>query len=76
FDNDIYFQTGLLLLIGLSAKNAILIIEFAMEERLKKGKSIFEAAVAAAKLRFRPIIMTSLAFTFGVLPMIFATGAG
>ncbi|EAI6215131.1 efflux RND transporter permease subunit [Campylobacter jejuni] len=76
FDNDIYFQTGLLLLIGLSAKNAILIIEFAMEERLKKGKSIFEAAINAAKLRFRPIIMTSLAFTFGVLPMIFATGAG
>ncbi|ECO3526389.1 efflux RND transporter permease subunit [Campylobacter jejuni] len=76
FDNDIYFQTGLLLLIGLSAKNAILIIEFAMEERFKKGKGVFEAAVAAAKLRFRPIIMTSLAFTFGVLPMIFATGAG
>ncbi|MCG4154571.1 efflux RND transporter permease subunit [Campylobacter jejuni] len=76
FDNDIYFQTGLLLLIGLSAKNAILIIEFAMEERLKKGKSIFEAAINAAKLRFRPIVMTSLAFTFGVLPMIFASGAG
>ncbi|HEF1817816.1 TPA: multidrug efflux RND transporter permease subunit [Campylobacter jejuni] len=76
FDNDIYFQTGLLLLIGLSAKNAILIVEFAMEERFKKGKGVFEAAVAAAKLRFRPIIMTSLAFTFGVLPMIFATGAG
>ncbi|EPM9375909.1 multidrug efflux RND transporter permease subunit CmeB, ciprofloxacin and florfenicol resistance type [Campylobacter jejuni] len=76
FDNDIYFQTGLLLLIGLSAKNAILIVEFAMEERFKKGKGVFEAAVAAAKLRFRPIIMTSLAFTFGVLPMIFASGAG
>lgn len=76
FNNDVYFQTGLLLLIGLSAKNAILIVEFAMEEHLKKGKSIFEAAVAAAKLRFRPIIMTSLAFTFGVLPMVFATGAG
>ncbi|MCX2683493.1 multidrug efflux RND transporter permease subunit [Campylobacter sp. MIT 21-1685] len=76
FTNDIYFQTGLLLLIGLSAKNAILIVEFAMEEHLKKGKSIFESALAAAKLRFRPIVMTSLAFTFGVLPMIFATGAG
>ncbi|MGJ0113471.1 efflux RND transporter permease subunit [Campylobacter molothri] len=76
FDNDIYFQTGLLLLIGLSAKNAILIIEFAMEEHLKKGKSVFDAAVSAAKLRFRPIVMTSLAFTFGVLPMIFAHGAG
>ncbi|MBZ7963515.1 MULTISPECIES: efflux RND transporter permease subunit [Campylobacter] len=76
FDNDIYFQTGLLLLIGLSAKNAILIIEFAMEEHLKKGKSVFDAAISAAKLRFRPIVMTSLAFTFGVLPMIFAHGAG
>lgn len=76
FSNDIYFQTGLLLLIGLSAKNAILIVEFAMEEHLKKGKSVFDAAVSAAKLRFRPIIMTSLAFTFGVLPMIFASGAG
>lgn len=76
FSNDVYFQTGLLLLIGLSAKNAILIIEFAMTEHLKKGKSIFESAIAAARLRFRPIVMTSLAFTFGVLPMIFATGAG
>ena len=76
FNNDVYFQTGLLLLIGLSAKNAILIVEFAMEEHLKQGKSIFEAAVSAAKLRFRPIIMTSLAFTFGILPMVFATGAG
>lgn len=76
FNNDVYFQTGLLLLIGLSAKNAILIVEFAMEEHLKKGKSIFDAAVSAAKLRFRPIIMTSLAFTFGILPMVFATGAG
>lgn len=76
FSNDVYFQTGLLLLIGLSAKNAILIIEFAMTEHLKKGKSIFESAIAAARLRFRPIVMTSLAFTFGVLPMIFATGSG
>ena len=74
--NDIYFQTGLLLLIGLSAKNAILIVEFAMEERFKKGKSIFEAAISAAKLRFRPIVMTSLAFTLGILPLFFATGAG
>ncbi|TKX32613.1 efflux RND transporter permease subunit [Campylobacter aviculae] len=76
FDNDIYFQTGLLLLVGLSAKNAILIVEFAMEEHLKKGKNVFDAAISAAKLRFRPIVMTSLAFTFGVLPMIFAGGAG
>ncbi|MCH5336754.1 MAG: efflux RND transporter permease subunit, partial [Campylobacter sp.] len=76
FSNDVYFQTGLLLLIGLSAKNAILIVEFAMEEHLKKGKSIFDAALSAAKLRFRPIVMTSLAFTLGILPMVFATGAG
>ncbi|TXE88182.1 multidrug efflux RND transporter permease subunit [Campylobacter volucris] len=75
-DNDIYFQTGLLLLIGLSAKNAILIVEFAIEEHLKKGKSIFEASVNAAKLRFRPIIMTSLAFICGILPLVFAYGAG
>ncbi|ACM64858.2 TPA: efflux RND transporter permease subunit [Campylobacter lari] len=75
-DNDIYFQTGLLLLIGLSAKNAILIVEFAMEEHLKKGKSIFDAAISAAKLRFRPIVMTSLAFICGILPLVFAYGAG
>ncbi|MCR4941625.1 MAG: multidrug efflux RND transporter permease subunit [Campylobacter sp.] len=73
--NDIYFQVGLLLLIGLSAKNAILIVEFAMQER-EKGKSIFEAAVSASKLRFRPIVMTSIAFTLGVFPMVISTGAG
>lgn len=73
--NDIYFQIGLLLLIGLSAKNAILIVEFAMQERLA-GKSVFDAAVNAAKLRFRPIVMTSLAFTLGVFPMVISTGAG
>ncbi|EAH9986593.1 multidrug efflux RND transporter permease subunit [Campylobacter upsaliensis] len=76
FYNDIYFQTGLLLLIGLSAKNAILIVEFAMEEHLKKGKSIFDASVEAAKLRFRPIVMTSLAFTLGILPLVISSGAG
>ncbi|EDP6893276.1 multidrug efflux RND transporter permease subunit [Campylobacter lari] len=75
-ENDIYFQTGLLLLIGLSAKNAILIVEFAMEEHLKKGKSIFDASISAAKLRFRPIVMTSLAFICGILPLYFAYGAG
>ena len=75
-DNDIYFQTGLLLLIGLSAKNAILIVEFAMEEHLKKAKSIFDASIEAAKLRFRPICMTSLAFCLGIVPLFFATGAG
>ncbi|WP_169976393.1 multidrug efflux RND transporter permease subunit [Campylobacter sp. RM16191] len=73
--NDIYFQIGLLLLIGLSAKNAILIVEFAMQER-ESGKSAFEAAVNAAKLRFRPIVMTSIAFTLGVFPMVISTGAG
>ena len=73
--NDIYFQIGLLLLIGLSAKNAILIVEFAMQER-QAGKSVFDAAVNAAKLRFRPIVMTSLAFTLGVFPMVISTGAG
>ncbi|MGP1486065.1 MAG: efflux RND transporter permease subunit [Campylobacter sp.] len=73
--NDIYFEIGLLLLIGLSAKNAILIVEFAMQER-ENGKSAFEAAISAAKLRFRPIVMTSIAFTLGVFPMIISTGAG
>ncbi|EDP6900765.1 multidrug efflux RND transporter permease subunit [Campylobacter upsaliensis] len=76
FYNDVYFQTGLLLLIGLSAKNAILIVEFAMEEHLKKGKNIFDASVEAAKLRFRPIVMTSLAFTLGILPLVISSGAG
>ncbi|AII14010.1 multidrug efflux system CmeABC, inner membrane drug transporter CmeB [Campylobacter iguaniorum] len=73
--NDVYFQIGLLLLIGLAAKNAILIVEFAMQEHLA-GKNIKDAAISAAKMRFRPIIMTSLAFTLGVLPMAIATGAG
>ena len=75
-NNDVYFQIGLLLLIGLAAKNAILIVEFAMQEHLKGGKSIADAAISAARLRFRPICMTSLAFTLGVLPMAIATGAG
>lgn len=73
--NDIYFQIGLILLIGLGAKNAILIVEFAMAERAE-GKSIFDAAVNAARLRFRPIIMTSIAFALGILPMVLSTGAG
>ncbi|TQR61500.1 multidrug efflux RND transporter permease subunit [Campylobacter troglodytis] len=75
-NNDIYFQTGLLLLIGLAAKNAILIVEFAMEAHLKQGKNLFYAAVKAARLRFRPICMTSLAFCLGIFPLVIATGAG
>ncbi|MCL2075772.1 MAG: multidrug efflux RND transporter permease subunit [Betaproteobacteria bacterium] len=73
--NDIYFQIGLLVLIGLASKNAILIVEFA-SHNLAKGMSVVEAAVEAARLRFRPIIMTSLAFTMGVFPLFKATGAG
>ncbi len=74
-DNDIYFQIGLIVLIGLAAKNAILISEFAMQG-MAQGKSAMEAAAEAARLRFRPIVMTSLAFMFGVLPLMIATGAG
>jgi multidrug efflux pump len=72
---DVYFQIGLLTLIGLSAKTAILIVEFAEQERAA-GKSILEAAVHAARMRFRPILMTSLAFILGVVPLMKATGAG
>ncbi len=72
---DIYGQIGLLMLIGLAAKNAILIIEFARELRIQ-GRSILEAAVEAARLRLRPILMTALAFILGVLPLVFASGAG
>jgi HAE1 family hydrophobic/amphiphilic exporter-1/multidrug efflux pump len=74
-ENDIYFQIGLVVLIGLSGKNAILIIEFAQQGFLE-GKSAVEAALHAARLRFRPIIMTSLAFVLGVMPLMLAGGAG
>jgi len=74
-ENDIYFQIGLVVLIGLAAKNAILIVEFAQQGFLE-GKSAVEAAVNAARLRFRPIIMTSLAFVLGVMPLMISTGAG
>lgn len=74
--NDIYFQIGLLVLIGLTAKNAILIVEFAAQKMEEEGKGPFEAAIEAAGLRLRPILMTSLAFILGVLPMVTATGAG
>lgn len=73
--NDVYCQIGLVLLIGLSAKNSILIVEFA-EQLRKKGRSIHEAAIEAAELRLRPILMTSVAFILGVTPLVFATGAG
>lgn len=73
--NDLYFQVGLVTLIGLAAKNAILIVEFAVI-KAQEGLSYADAAVEAAKLRFRPIVMTSLAFTFGVLPLALSTGAG
>ncbi len=74
-NNDIYLQVGLITTIGVSAKNAILIVEFA-EERIAEGMSAFDAAVEAATLRLRPILMTSLAFMFGVLPLAVSTGAG
>jgi len=73
--NDIYFQIGLVTLIGLSAKNAILIVEFASQQR-EAGMSIVEAAARAARLRFRPILMTSFAFILGVLPLAISSGAG
>jgi multidrug efflux pump subunit AcrB len=74
-ENDIYFQIGLIVLIGLAAKNAILIVEFAHRGVLE-GRSPIEAAKEAARLRFRPIVMTSLAFVLGVVPLVIATGAG
>jgi multidrug efflux pump len=75
YANDVYFQVGLITIIGLSAKNAILIIEFAKDLQAQ-GKSLITAALEAAHLRFRPIVMTSMAFTLGVLPLAIASGAG
>ena len=74
-NNDVYFQVGLLTTIGLSAKNAILIVEFAKDE-VEKGRDILTAVILAARLRFRPIVMTSLAFILGMLPLVFASGPG
>jgi hydrophobic/amphiphilic exporter-1 (mainly G- bacteria), HAE1 family len=73
--DDVYVQIGLVMLIGLSAKNSILIVEFA-EQLIEQGRSITNAAIEAAELRLRPILMTSFAFLLGVLPLYFATGAG
>jgi len=73
--DDVYVQIGLVMLIGLSAKNSILIVEFA-EQQIEHGKGVIEAAVVAAELRLRPILMTSIAFILGVLPLYFASGAG
>jgi multidrug efflux pump len=72
---DIFVQIGLLVLVGLASKNAILIVEYARDLH-GQGKELHEVAIDAAKIRFRPIIMTSLAFTFGVLPLVIASGAG
>lgn len=74
--NDVYFQVGLLTTIGLSAKNAILIVEFAVEMMQKEGKTPIEAIIEAARMRLRPILMTSLAFILGVLPLVISHGAG
>jgi multidrug efflux pump len=73
--NDVYFQVGLLVTVGLSAKNAILIVEFA-KELVEQGRSIVDATLEAVRLRLRPILMTSLAFGLGVLPLALASGAG
>jgi HAE1 family hydrophobic/amphiphilic exporter-1 len=75
YANDVYCQVGLVMLIGLAAKNAILIVEFS-EQLRDRGMSVIEAAVEASRLRLRPILMTSLAFILGVLPLVFASGAG
>ena len=73
--NDVYFKVGMIAVVGLSAKNAILIIEFAKDLQAQ-GKGLIEATLEAVHLRFRPIIMTSLAFILGVLPLVLASGAG
>lgn len=75
-DNDVYFQVGLLTTIGLSAKNAILIVEFAKELMEKEGKGLVESTLEAVRIRFRPILMTSLAFILGVMPLVVSSGAG
>jgi len=74
--NNVFAQIGLVMLIGLNAKNAILIVEFAKMKLEEGGMTVMEAAIAGAKLRFRPILMTSFAFILGVIPLVTASGAG
>ncbi len=74
-ENNIYFQIGLVMLVGLVAKNAIMIVEFAKEE-VDKGREALDAALRAARLRFRPIVMTSLAFMLGLVPLLISSGPG
>ena len=74
-ENDVYFKVGLITIIGLSAKNAVLIIEFAKDLHAQ-GRSVVDAVLQAAHLRFRPIVMTSMAFILGVMPLVLASGAG
>jgi HAE1 family hydrophobic/amphiphilic exporter-1/multidrug efflux pump len=75
FETGVFFQVGLLTVIGLTGKNAILIVEFA-RERFDQGEPLYEAVTHAARQRFRPIIMTSMAFSLGVLPLVLSSGAG
>jgi len=75
FENNVYMQISLVMLIAMAAKNAILIVEFA-KLKFDEGLSLFDAAVAAARLRFRPILMTAFSFILGVLPLVIASGAG
>ena len=73
--NDIYFQIGIITLVGLAAKNAILIVEFA-SQKMEAGMPVAQAALEAARMRFRPIVMTSMAFVLGIVPLVLASGAG
>jgi HAE1 family hydrophobic/amphiphilic exporter-1 len=74
-ENDIYAQVGLVMLVGLLGKNAVLIVEFAVQKH-REGASVLNAAIQGARVRFRPILMTSLAFIAGLIPLVFATGPG